>query len=173
MSKKTVYKGNVIEVVEQKIGSTTYESALVQPGIVIFPITDDGKILLIKEKRVHEVPDVRWKMAAGFYEKEYSWQENAQRELQEEVGKKATKLEILLDVQNTGTIDLRCVFVLARGLIDSKLPNPDGDVVLEIKPFTIDELFSASLSNNIPITLDSMGIFYLYSSVKSGNLILE
>jgi ADP-ribose pyrophosphatase len=125
---KEVYKGQIIRITEEKIGDITWERAYVPHGVVIFPITDDGKILLVEEKRPHENPPVRIKPVSGILEYEKGTpEENAQREMQEEIGYRARDLELLFHMKGTGTINHEQYFFIARDLEVSKLPNPDGE----------------------------------------------
>jgi 8-oxo-dGTP pyrophosphatase MutT (NUDIX family) len=163
-----VYKGQIIRVTEEKIGETVWERAYFPDGIIIFPITDEGKILLIEEKRPHENPNIRIKAVSGILEHDKgSPEENAQREMQEEIGFKAAKLETLMKINGTGTINSTQHFFIARDLISSKLPNPDGeDCILDIRAFTPAELFDALMRDRIPWSMTALGIFRLIEVLK-------
>ena len=73
---KNVYTGKFIKVTEQTIEDQLFERAYINNAITIFPIDNEGRLIIIKEKRVHETPNVRWKPVTGFYEDEYSYDEN-------------------------------------------------------------------------------------------------
>jgi ADP-ribose pyrophosphatase len=165
---KEVYKGQIIRVTEEKIGHITWERAYVPDGVIIFPITEQGKILLIEEKRPHENPNIRVKAVSGILEhNKGSAEENAQRELQEEIGYKASKLELLMTLKGTGTINSTQHFFIARGLTPSKIPNPDGeDVILDVKPFTPNELMDALMEDRIRWSITTLGIFRLIEHLK-------
>lgn len=160
---KTVYQGQIIKVTEEKIGDITWERAYVPHGVVIFPITDDGKIILINEVRPHETPSVRLKAVSGILEYDQGTpEENAQREMQEEIGFKALSMELLLHLQGTGTINHEQFFFVARGLIPSKLPNPDGeDTILGMATFTPEELREKLRRDEIKWSLSALGMLRL------------
>ena len=160
---KEVYKGNIIRVTEEKIGDVVWERAYLPQGVVIFPITDEGKIILIHEKRPHENPPHRIKAVSGILEPHQgSAEENAQREMQEEIGFKASSMELLWHMQGSGTVNSDQWFFIARGLIASKLPNPDGeDCVMEILEFTPEELFLKLKNQEMRWSLSTLGIFRL------------
>lgn len=160
---KEVYKGNIIKVTEEKIGDIVWERAYLPHGVIIFPITDEGKILLINEKRPHEKPPHRIKAVSGILEPQKgSPEENAQREMQEEIGFKAESMELLWHMQGTGTVNSDQWFFIARGLVASKLPNPDGeDCVMEVLEFTPEELLLKLKKDEMRWSLSTLGIFRL------------
>ena len=165
---KEVYKGQIIRVTEEKIGNTVWERAYVPDGVIIFPITDQGRILLIEEKRPHETPNVRIKAVSGILESDKGTpEENAQREMQEEIGFKAEKLIPLMTLKGSGTVNSTQHFFIARGLIPSKLPNPDGeDVILSVIPFTPNELLDALMQDRLRWSTTALGIFRLIEHLK-------
>lgn len=164
-----VYRGKIIRVTEEKIGDTTWERAYVPNGVIIFPITNEGKILLIEEVRPHENPKIRIKPVSGILETDKgSPEENAQREMQEEIGFKAGRMEKLMTLKGSGTINHEQHFFMAKDLTPSKLPNPDGeDVILGIKEFTPEELEEAIYSDNLRWSMSTLGIFRLLASLRS------
>lgn len=158
-----VYKGQIIRVTEEKIGSIKWERAYLPSGVIIFPITNEGKILLIEEKRPHETPDIRLKPVSGILESDKgSPAENAQRELQEEIGFKAEELELFWSLKGTGTINHEQYFFIARGLRPSKLPNPDGEEsILSVRSYEPAELLNLVLSDQLRWSMSTLGIFRL------------
>lgn len=160
---KEVYRGSIVRVTEEKIGTITWERVYVPHGVVVFPITEEGKILLIKEQRPHENPPQRIKAVSGILETELGTpEENAQREMQEEIGFKAGKMELLLHMKGTGTINHEQYFFVARDLVPSKLPNPDGEeAILEIIALTPQELRRRVMNQELTWSLSTLGIFRL------------
>ena len=165
---KTVYKGNILRVTEEVIGGITWERAYVPNGVIIFPVTDEGKIILIRERRPHETPNVRIKPVSGILEEELgSPEENAQREMQEEIGFKAKDMKLLMKLQGSGTITHTQYFFVARGLEKSKLPNPDGEEVIEaLIEYTPEELRSALKNDEIKWSMSTLGMFRLLDSLR-------
>ena len=165
---KTVYQGNILKETEEVIDGVTWERAYVPNGVIIFPITDEGKIILIRERRPHETPNVRVKPVSGILEEELgSPEENAQREMQEEIGFKAREMKLLMTLQGSGTITHTQYFFMAKGLIPSKLPNPDGDEVIEaLIEYTPDELREALRTDKIKWSMSTLGMFRLLDSLR-------
>ncbi len=164
-----VYKGNIIRITEEKIDSVVWERAYLPNGVIIFPITDEGKIIMILEKRPHENPPYRIKPVSGILEPDKgSPEENAQREMQEEIGFKAGQLESLMVMKGSGTLNSTQYYFIARHLTPSKLPNPDGEeTVMEIKAYTIDELFKKFLNDEIKWSHSTLGFFRLYYKLNA------
>jgi len=162
------YRGHFIRVTEENIQGTVWERAYVPDGIIIFPITDEGKIILIEEKRPHENPNVRLKAVTGIYEEDKgSPAENAQREMQEEIGLRARDIRHLMTIHATGTINNVQHFFMATGLEESKLPNPDGEEsILGIKSFTPEELLELLMSDKIRWSMSVLGLFRLMEDMK-------
>ena len=160
---KSVYQGKIIKVTEEEISGIVWERAYLPSGVIIFPITDEGKIILINEKRPHETPSVRLKAVAGILEPEKgSPEENAQREMQEEIGFKATSMELLMNIKSNGTINNEQYFFVARGLIPSKLPNPDGeDTILGLVEVTPQELRLKLMRDEIKWSISTLGMLRL------------
>lgn len=158
-----LYKGKIIKVTEEKIGDIVWERAYLPDGVIIFPIDRDGKILLIKEKRPHENPPVRIKPISGILERDKGTpMENAQREMQEEIGLKANHMELLWVQRSTGTVNNEQHYFIARDLIPSKIPNPDGeDVIMEVIAYEPQELLRILMNEEIRWSLSTLGLFRL------------
>src|SRR5690606_5917769 len=65
---KEVYKGQIIRVTEEEMNNAIWERCFVPDGVIVFPITDEGKIVLIEEVRPHETPNIRLKPVSGILE---------------------------------------------------------------------------------------------------------
>ena len=160
---KEVYKGNILKVTEEKIENILWERVYLPDGVIIFPVTDEGKILLVKEKRPHENPSIRIKPVSGILEPEKGTpEENAQREMQEEIGYKANHIELLWNMKTSGTVNNHQYFFMATGLIPSKLPNPDGEeTIMEVMAFTPNELLDLLKTDGLKWSMSTLGIFRL------------
>jgi 8-oxo-dGTP pyrophosphatase MutT (NUDIX family) len=164
-----VYKGQIVRVTEEKIDNINWERVYLPDGVIVFPITDEGKIILIKEKRPHENPPVRIKPVSGILELDKGTPaENAQREMQEEIGLKARELELLWTQKGTGTVNHEQHYFIARHLVHDKLPNPDGEeVIMGLVEFTPQELLSALTKDEIRWSMSTLGIFRLLKKLDA------
>ena len=158
-----VYKGQIVQVTEEKIDGITWERVYVPDGVIVFPITNEGKILLVEEKRPHENPPVRVKAVSGILEHDKGTpEENAQREMQEEIGFKSNRLEKLMTLKGSGTINSEQHFFIAWDLEHSKLPNPDGeDTIMGLKAFTPEELKTAIFQEDLRWSMSTLGLLRL------------
>lgn len=136
-------------------------------GVIVFPITDDGKIILIEEKRPHENPPVRIKPVSGILEHDKGTPlENAQREMQEEIGLKSLDLQPLWTQRGSGTVNSEQHYFIARKLVADKLPNPDGeDTILRTIEFTPEELKTKLLNDEIRWSMSTLGVFRLLTKL--------
>ena len=145
----------------ETIAGVTWERAYLPEGVVIFPVTSEGKILLIRERRPHETPAVRLKPVTGMADVGQTPEENAQRELQEEIGFKAA-LTAFWTYKTSGTVNSLTHFFVAKDLTASKLPNPDGeDIIEEIIALTPEEVDQKIAAEEMRWGVSVMGWFKL------------
>jgi 8-oxo-dGTP pyrophosphatase MutT (NUDIX family) len=169
---ETKYCGKFMKVTEETIDGVVWERVYVGDGVQIFPITDEGKIFLIEEKRPHEKKPIRLKFVTGLMDKEGEDPlETANRELQEEIGYKAAKLEILIHREATGTINNNFYQVIATGLSESKLPNPDGeDTIVSLKAYSIDEIIELLNDEKLPWSMGALAIFKIREMILKNKI---
>jgi ADP-ribose pyrophosphatase YjhB (NUDIX family) len=147
---KKVYSGRYVSVIEKEIDGHVFEKVYIGDGIIIFPFVTNDQILLVREKRLHENPPYRLKFITGFYEYDQSFEENVNRELQEEIGKKANSIIKYKTLKKTGTVNHTNYFAIAHDLENSKLDNPDGeDTIAEIIPMSLDEIRNFIMADKI------------------------
>lgn len=165
-----VYKGNIIRVTEEQISGINWERVYLPHGVIIFPINEEGKILMVEEKRPHENPPVRIKPVSGIHEHDRgNPEENAQVEMQEEIGYRAQNLELFWTMRTSGTVNNEQYFFVARNLIPSKLPNPDGeDTIMSVKAYDLEELKAKYLNDEIKWSMSTLGFFRLCEYLNNG-----
>jgi ADP-ribose pyrophosphatase len=170
MSEKTVYNGKYITVKEEPKGRFIYERAYMRPSVQVIPFTKDGKILLIRENRDIEGKS-RWKFVSGFMDKPGLNEEQvAQEELMEEAGFAAGKLLKYFYLEDKHTFVIPITYFLAYDLKEQKKPNPDGDVIEEVKAFSIEELYNRAMKGEFDFLHESSLILMLYRDWKAGKL---
>lgn len=168
---KFIYQGKFIQVSEEEMNGAIWERAYIPNGVIIFPVTNEGKILLVKEKRPHETPAIRLKMMAGILEAGESPEITAVREMREEIGFRPSEMINFFNTGSSGTVNSKQYYFLAKGLIKDKIPNPDGeDVIISIESYSLDEIFQMYMEDKIKWANSSLGFFRLYYLVKAGEL---
>jgi 8-oxo-dGTP pyrophosphatase MutT (NUDIX family) len=130
------YRGRIINVrvdrVELASGRETVREVVEHPGAVaIVPVEDNGNILLVRQYR-YAVGRVLLEVPAGTREPEESAESCARREVEEEVGMQAGRLELLSSFYiSPGWCDEKIVIFRAWDL-QASLVHPDDDEVIDI-----------------------------------------
>jgi len=170
MAGKKVYSGKFITVFEEQNGKSTFERAYLLPSVQVIPFTKEGKILMIKEKRLIEGRS-RWKFVSGFMDKPgLTAEQVAQEELMEEAGFMAGKMKKYYYLNDLHTFVLPITYFLAYDLKPKKKPNPDGEVIEEVKAFSIEELFQRVLAGEFDFLHEASVIMKLHRDWKAGKL---
>lgn len=168
---KTMYDGKFIKVTEEEIDGNVWERVYLNSGVQVFPITSEGKIIMIEEKRPHENNPVRLKFVTGLIDDGEDPLVAANREMQEEIGYKADHLEILLSRESSGTVNNNFYQIIATGISKSKIPNPDGeDTIVSIKEFSIEEIEKMLDEDKLPWSMGALGIFKLKKLIQTGKI---
>ncbi len=100
-----VFKGRRIDVVEIDVldpkGRKVKREVVDHPGaVVILPLLDNGDVVLIRNER-YVVQQTLWELPAGTIDEGEAPEACAERELEEETGYRAGKLEPLFDCFST------------------------------------------------------------------------
>ena len=95
----TVYKGRVFSVeVEKRTfpNGREHEVAIVrhQPSVVLIPVEDDGRIVLVRQYRA-PIDRLTWELPAGSLDEGESADAAARRECEEEIGRVPERVERL------------------------------------------------------------------------------
>jgi ADP-ribose pyrophosphatase len=108
-------------------------------SVVALPVLSDGRVLLVRQYR-HATGGFLWELVAGGIERGEKALSAARRELKEETGYKARRLERLLSYFPTpGFLTERMHLYRATGLRRGRA-EPEADEVLEVRAFSRREL---------------------------------
>lgn len=108
-------------------------------GVAVIPITKDNEIILVKQFR-KAVERFLLEIPAGKLEINEEPRETAQRELKEETGCEANKLEYLLEFYTSpGFTNEKIYLFLATDLVQGEA-TPDIGEFLQIEKYNIDDL---------------------------------
>lgn len=173
ISTESVYKGRIFEVFLAKIKEENvfYEREIIShPGsAVIVPIFADKTIALVRQYR-HPAQKYLLELPAGSLEKGENPKTAAERELEEEIGVTAEKLEKLSEFYvSPGFLAEKMHVFLATGLkeVGQKL---EADELLKIERMPLSEACNLILNNEIEdaktivgLTLAAakFGVYYL------------
>jgi ADP-ribose pyrophosphatase len=152
-----VYKGRVFSVEVENVrftNGTEHEVATVRhvPCVVLIPIQDDGRVVLIRQFRPSVNRDL-WELPAGSFDPGESPEAAAARECEEEIGLVPHRLERLAALfPSPGYCDEEMIFFRATELRppppDS--PNrPDDDEDIQVVPVTVAEAKSMAARGDI------------------------
>jgi len=104
-------------------------------SVVVLPVLADGCILLVRQYR-HAVGERLWELVAGHIEPGESPRAAARRELAEETGYRARRLERLLEFYPTpGFVSEKMILYRATGLAPGRA-RPEWDEALETCAFS-------------------------------------
>jgi ADP-ribose pyrophosphatase len=146
MKTEKIYEGKIlnlrIDTVELPDKKYSKREIVEHPGAVaILPLTDDNDVILVKqyrkaiEKEILEIP-------AGKLEIGEEPRETAIRELKEETGYTAKKMEYLLEFYTSpGFSNEKLYLFIATGLVEGEA-EPDRDEYIEITKLKLDDLLN-------------------------------
>lgn len=143
MSSEKIYNGKMInlrvDTVELPEHKYQKREIVEHPGAVaVIAVTENKEIIIIKQFR-KPIEEVLWEIPAGKLELGEDPKECAIRELKEETGYEAEKIEFLnLFYTSPGFSNEKMYLYLATGIKEGD-PNPDEDEYVEVFKFRIDE----------------------------------
>jgi len=143
LSSKTIYKGKVfdIRVDEVREGDVEYTRDVVvhKGSAVVLPMFDDGTVALVRQYR-HAAGEYLLELCAGTLEEGESPETCAARELEEELGLRAEKLEKISEFYvSPGFLTEKMHLYLATGLTETQ-QKPEDDEILTIERHPLSDL---------------------------------
>ncbi|HDK7167616.1 TPA: NUDIX hydrolase [Clostridium botulinum] len=145
LEEEEIYKGKIINVVKQRVklpnGKESFREIVKHPGAVaILAYKDEDTVLLIKQFRKAIDKDI-FEIPAGKIEKGEDIESSALRELEEETGYKAKKMEYLGKiVTSPGFSDEYIYIYKAFNLCKGKDDLEDEDEFIDLMEISIDKL---------------------------------
>jgi ADP-ribose pyrophosphatase len=144
ISSKIVFKGKVFSVRRDEIveptGVTATRDMIAHPGsVVVMPVQDDGKIVLIRQYR-YAARQYLWELVAGRIDAGENAKQAAKRELIEETGLRAKKIRVFLEFwPSPGFLEEKMFVLLAEGITQGEA-EPEEDEKIDAKAFTRAEI---------------------------------
>jgi len=138
-----VFKGEIFDVYQWKQqlfdGSfATFERLRRPDTVVVFPVLDDGRIMLLNQEQPGRPPFIS--AAGGRVEEGEDFLSAMKRELLEETGYSADEFVLWDAQQPTSKIDWAVMTFVAKGLHQTATPNLDPGEKISLKMVTFDEL---------------------------------
>ena len=143
LSSEEMFAGRVFGVRRDQLiepsGVRTTREIVSHPGsVVVLPVFDDGKILIIQQYR-YAAGQFMWELVAGHREPNEDFRQGAARELREETGYTAIRYRKLLEIYpSPGLLSERMVIFLAEGLTKGEA-RPEDDETIEARILTLSE----------------------------------
>lgn len=165
LDSREIYRGRIINVrldrVELPGGRTAYREVVEHPGAVcIAAVKEDQKIILVKQFR-KPVEETLIELPAGKLEAGEDPEECAARELAEETGYRAGKMEHLISFYTSpGFSDEIMHLFLATDLSPGE-SNPDQDEMLQIVEVDLEKAVEMVLEGKIKDSKTAVGILIL------------
>ena len=169
-----VFKGHVFDI---KVDQIEYNSGnedrreviLHNGGAVVLPVTNDGKIVLVKQYR-YPFDEFMYELPAGKLEKNEDPMECATRELTEETGYASDKVSFLGKIYTSpGFCDEILHIYLAENLVSGDHDREEGEDGMEVYELTIDEIDKMMAEGKIVDGKTISGL-YFYKNRMLNNL---
>lgn len=174
VSSQKIFEGRVFKVTVDTIreGKLTYQREVVHHGgsAVIVPVFDDGTVVLVRQYR-H--PTVRYllEVPAGTLASGERPEAGAARELEEELGLRAARLEKLSEFfVSPGFCEEKMWIYLATGLTEGQ-QSPEDDEVLEVVRMPIADALEMITSGEIQDAKTIIGL--ILAAPRVGAPLLE
>jgi len=159
-----VFRGKVFGVrrdeVQEPQGVRATREVITHSGsVVVLPVFDDGRILMIRQYR-HAARQFLWELVAGRIDQGESVKEAAARELKEETGYRANRFSEFLDVfPSPGFLEERMHILLAEGLTAGEA-EPEADEKIFSHSYTVGELQGMMKTGKLRDAKSIAGILY-------------
>ena len=153
LNSKEIFKGNVFRVtmdqVELENGMTSFREVVHHNGgACILPLTDDDKVLMVRQYR-YALKEELWELPAGKLEKDEDPFEAVKRELEEECGVTAERFINLGVLYPTVGYDSEKIYIwAAKGLKPTSQHLDDGEF-LDVAALPFDDVLQMVMTDEI------------------------
>ncbi|HVD78197.1 MAG TPA: NUDIX hydrolase [Vicinamibacteria bacterium] len=142
LSHRRVYDGKILSLeldeIQEEGGTKALREVVRHRGsVAAIPIDDEGRLVLVRQYR-HPVGQALWEVPAGVLEKGESPEQAIRRELEEEVGRRAGRVEHLVTFHPTPGFCDEVLHLFRATRLEETAVHPDEDEVLEVKWYTLD-----------------------------------
>jgi ADP-ribose pyrophosphatase len=172
LSSELIYRGKVFKVrkvaIEKPSGRRGTRLFIEHSGsVAVVPLLDDGSLVLIRQFRL-AAGGVIWEIPAGGLEPGERPDDCARRELEEETGYRAARVEPLFAAYaSPGTSSELMRFFLATGL-EKKEQRTEEDEIITVEQLEVDEVLRLIRSGEIRDEKTIAAVAYLVALGKIG-----
>lgn len=165
---KRLYRGKIINLRRDEVllprGRKGVREVVEHPGAVaIVPLLEEDKVILVRQYR-KAVEESLWEIPAGKMEEGEGTEMCAQRELEEETGFRAGKLEELLKFYPSPGISTEVIHIFLGADLVKSQRNPEEDEFLELSTPTLEETLKWIKEGKIRDAKTVIGLLYLYQT---------
>jgi ADP-ribose pyrophosphatase len=170
LKSEMVFRGKVFgvrrDVVREPGTVRATREVISHPGsVVVLPVLDDGRIVMIRQYR-HAARRYLWELVAGRMDEEETVKEAAARELKEETGYVAKRYFEFLDFFPTpGFLEERMHVLLAEGLTAGKA-EPEEDEKIISHAYRVKELEQMIKTGKLRDGKSIAGILYYLTFLR-------
>lgn len=154
LKRELKFKGTILEFYQDTMEingdhTAVWDFIKHKGAAAVVPVTDDGKILMVRQYR-NALDRYTLEIPAGALDEENEpGRECASRELEEETGFRSENLEWLINLRTTVAFcNERIEVYVAKNLIPSE-QHLDEDEFIDLKAYTLDELKEKIFSGEI------------------------
>ncbi|MFH1286261.1 MAG: NUDIX hydrolase [Candidatus Magasanikbacteria bacterium] len=169
----TVFKGKIFNIKHQDItlpdgSKTIYEFCERPASVSILALNENGRLLLIKEKRVGYNKNV-WFLPGGRVDQNGDTpRKAAQRELREETGFRAKKLKLIRKKHPASTLLWDIYIYAAKDLVVDPLESEIGEEIIDMQFFPIQKAMQMAIDSTIENEFISYNIIRFGFMLKRG-----
>lgn len=165
-----IYNGRVINlenlVITLPDGRTAQREIVRHPGAsMIIPILNDGRIVLVKQFR-KPLEKVYFEMPAGKLDGDENPLDCAVRELKEETGFKAGRIEKILSIDTTPGFSDEIIHIYVATQLEAGKTEKDADEFIETYIFSVEELIEMIYRGEITDAKTIIGVFLADNFLK-------
>ncbi len=169
LSSEVIYKGKIINLRKDKVttinGTSSREIVEHSGGAVLIAITDEGKMVMVKQYR-KPAGKVMFEAPAGKIDSNEDPEVTALRELKEETGYTAKKIDYVCKFYpSVGYSEEVLYLYYCTGLVKGETAFDDSEA-LDIEEYEIDELYSMVMRGEIDDAKTIIAIMYAKESTK-------
>ncbi len=172
LESETVFQGRLICVRNDKVqlpnGRTSTREVVVHPGAVaLVPLLGSGEVVLVRQYR-YAVGKILLEIPAGTFHPEETPEECALRELREETGYTARRLEHLADLFVAPGYSTELIrFFLAAELVPAE-GEGDEDEFLQVVTLPLGEAVEAVLRGEVQDAKTVVGLLLVWQRLRKG-----